>query len=98
MMFVASRGLILLLLVVDWAEDPQFGTSVLSAPFASSPADPLELSSNQETQHTEERGADAVVAEFGILSAAHSFARQEVHFCIFNFCIDFLFLFMSLQR
>lgn len=101
MLLAVSRGLLLLLLAVDWAEDTHCGTYIFSTTMASSLVDPLDTGFHDEiviTRITKESGSAPAIADFVFIAPSPWFALQEVRFHKVSHCREFLYLFMSLQQ
>jgi hypothetical protein len=101
MLLVGSRGLLLLLLALDWVEDPHFGTNIFSTPLASTPVSSLDLGFDvagaRHCQVVKEHEAISAIAEFGFMASACLLFHQ-VRLPILIYSVDCLYLFMSLQQ
>jgi hypothetical protein len=97
----AVRGLVLLLLAIDWAEDTHFGTYIFSVPMASSLVDPLDTGFHPETTPfliVEKSGSTPAIAEFGFVLLFPVVAQQDFRIQITSYFRDSLYHFMSLQQ
>jgi hypothetical protein len=101
MIFVVSRGLLFLLLAVDWAEDTHFGQYAFSCPMASTDVsllDPTFHPAASKCQNKKKVGDGLHMAEFSLIPASPRLALQANIFSPINCTIDSLYLFMSLQQ
>jgi hypothetical protein len=101
MLLVASRGLLLLLLALDWVEDPHFGTNIFTLPLSSTPVSSLDLGfevAGPSNFHASVKNeVTPAIAEFGFRVSA-CLLNHEVELHIFNCSDDCLYRFMSLQQ
>ena len=93
---VICHLILLILLGVDWLDDPHFGCSVFSRPMASQPYNALQETDRQESVSDVPMALDQflVVHSLPLCQNTAGFTPLQIP----SFCISSLHLFMSLQR
>ena len=96
-MLALSRALVLVLLIVDWVEDPHFGNYLFSRPLASSDVSPLDLGFRSGQNHDKKEG-DSLGLQFAGLGMLPTICIPlEERAMRIDRSRDSMYVFMSLQ-
>ena len=74
MLTILSRTLVVLLLVVDWAEDPHYGQYLFTTPMASTDVSPLDLGFQHGDNHEQHQKSPNPVETTSALTQMPAFA------------------------
>jgi hypothetical protein len=99
-MLVLSRLLVVALLIVDWVEDPHFGTYLFSAPMSSSEVSLLDLGFRHGKCLEEAEKAfspDQPAPEFSLLPTVVSRIPAEGSPARIDHSLESTYVFMSIQ-
>jgi len=100
MLFILSRVLVVLLLIVDWVEDPHFGHYLFSRPLASSEVSPLDLGFRHgklQEEAVKKMSPGLPITELGPLPTAAPSVPVDVDPPRIDHSLDSMYLFMSRQ-